>query len=99
MVVKKAYFKDEDLVRIDRRAARKLFDLAKAVYMYPGNMREGSMWASPVRASGETFDKCIDAFAYYNSNGLSFNRTIKLMKFYTSKKDLAASGIKFEYGG
>lgn len=56
--------------KIDKRAARKLYDNNQPVFIIPCKCSPGAMWLTGFEMVKEdqTFDQFVNAFTYYNCN-------------------------------
>ena len=80
-----------EIKRISKRAAEKLYNAGKPVYMLPCKMRFDNPWEKPYKAQKEeltkayggekyaTFEQIINTFHYYNCQ---YNETGKYIAYY-----------------
>lgn len=73
----------ENLLKIRKTKARKLFNEGQVIYLLPCKMRVDNVWQKPheVVKSEENndFDKVVNSFEYYNCQ---YNETGKYTAFY-----------------
>lgn len=64
------------LIKITKPTAQKMFTNGETVYLLPNKVRLGNQWILPFAISdstGETFDKILNAYSYYNCNSETGN--------------------------
>ena len=60
-----------NLIKVDKRTARKEYDNGNTIYLLPSKAAPGSVWITPVAVSNKSnrnFDTVINEYTYYNCN-------------------------------
>lgn len=58
-----------NLVKVDKRIARKEYDKGNTIHLLPSKAAPGSMWMTPTpvnKECGKSFDALINEYSYYN---------------------------------
>lgn len=60
-----------NLLRIDKKVARKLHDEGKEIFLAPSKLMPGGVWSIGYlvqKAEDRTFDQLVNSFDYYNTS-------------------------------
>lgn len=60
-----------NLIKVDKRTARKEFNKGNAIHLLPSRIAPGNLWVEPLSVNkqcGKSFDTLINEYSYYNCN-------------------------------
>ena len=69
------------LVKINKRTAKKLFEVGETIYMLPNKVRKNNPWILPHAINrlcygGDSFESIVNAYRYYSCN-MELGNTVK----------------------